>query len=86
VCITYLNFKVIEFLIQIHSIEENSGYSADRVEQALIMNNFNADHAIMFLKNVDRLIDFGFREENICSALVKCNNDPDKALDSLVSY
>jgi hypothetical protein len=51
-----------------------------------VVNNFNADHAITFLKNVDRLIDFGFREENICSALVKCNNDPDKALDSLVSY
>ncbi|XP_025413570.1 ubiquitin-associated protein 1-like [Sipha flava] len=78
--------KVIEFLIQIHSIEETSGYSADRVEQALVVNNFNVDHAIKFLKNVDRLIDFGFREENICSALVKCNNDPDKALDSLVSY
>ncbi|VVC26819.1 UBA-like,UMA domain,Ubiquitin-associated domain [Cinara cedri] len=78
--------KVIEFLIQIHSIEETSGYSADRVEQALVVNNFNADHAITFLKNVDRLIDFGFREENICTALVKCNNDPDKALDSLVSY
>ncbi|KAL4141549.1 hypothetical protein QTP88_004174 [Uroleucon formosanum] len=78
--------KVIEFLIQIHSIEETSGYTADRVEQALVVNNFNADHAITFLKNVDRLIDFGFREENICSALVKCNNDPDKALDSLVSY
>ncbi|XP_060834376.1 ubiquitin-associated protein 1-like [Rhopalosiphum padi] len=78
--------KVIEFLIQVHSIEETSGYTADRVEQALVVNNFNADHAITFLKNVDRLIDFGFREENICSALVKCNNDPDKALDSLVSY
>jgi len=50
------------------------------------MNNFNIDHAIMFLKNVDKLIDFGFREENICSALVKYNNDPEKALDSLVSY
>lgn len=82
----YCNFKVIEFLIQIRSIEETSGYSADRIEQALVVNNFNADHAIKFLKNVDRLIDFGFREENICSALVKCNNDPDKALDSLVSY
>ncbi|XP_025205324.1 ubiquitin-associated protein 1-like [Melanaphis sacchari] len=78
--------KVIEFLIQVHSIEETSGYAADRVEQALVVNNFNPDHAITFLKNVDRLIDFGFREENICSALVKCNNDPDKALDSLVSY
>jgi len=78
--------KVIEFLIQIHSIEETSGYSGDRVEQALVMNNFNADNSVTFLKNVDRLIDFGFREENICSALVKCNNDPDKALDSLVSY
>ncbi|XP_050441758.1 ubiquitin-associated protein 1 [Adelges cooleyi] len=78
--------KVIEFLIQIHSIEESSGYPADRVEQALVVNNFNKDDAVAFLKNVDRLIDFGFREENICSALVKCNNDPDKALDSLVSY
>lgn len=87
VCKTiYCNFKVIEFLIQIRSIEETSGYSANRIEQALVVNNFNADHAIKFLKNVDRLIDFGFREENICSALVKCNNDPDKALDSLVSY
>lgn len=84
--IVILNLKVIEFLIQIHSIEETSGYSADRVEQALVVNNFNVDHAIKFLKNVDRLIDFGFREENICSALVNCNNDPDKALDSLVSY
>lgn len=82
----YYNFKVIEFLIQVHSIEETSGYSADRVEQALVVNNFNVDNAITFLKNVDRLIDFGFREENICSALLKCNNDPDKALDSLVSY
>ncbi|XP_050521059.1 ubiquitin-associated protein 1-like isoform X2 [Daktulosphaira vitifoliae] len=78
--------KVIEFLIQIHSLEESSGYPADRIEQALVTNNFNPDNAVSFMKNVDRLIDFGFREENICSALVKCNNDPDKALDSLVSY
>lgn len=84
--IIYYYLKVIEFLIQIHSIEETSGYSADRIEQALVVNNFNNDNAIKFLMNVDRLIDFGFREENICSALVKCNNDPDKALDSLVSY
>lgn len=47
-------------------------------------NNFNTDQAVTFLKNVDKLIDFGFREENICNALLKCNNDPAKALDILV--
>lgn len=74
----------MEFLLQIQSLEEKN-YPGDQVEKALIVNRCNVSHAVKYLEAMVQLLDLGFPEDLVSDALVKSDNDRDRALDQLIS-
>lgn len=76
--------KVVEFLLQIQYLEDKS-YPGDQVEKALIVNRYNVSHAVKYLEAMVQLLDLGFPEDLVSDALVKSDNDRDRALDHLIS-
>jgi uncharacterized UBP type Zn finger protein len=74
----------VEFLLQIQSLEEKN-YPSDQAEKALIVNRYNITHAVKYLDAMIQLLDLGFPEDLVSEALVKFDNDRDKALDHLIS-
>ncbi|XP_054159666.1 ubiquitin-associated protein 1-like [Oppia nitens] len=76
--------KVIDFLLQVQKLEE-SGYDCCESEIALHMNNYQIPEAKKFLESLRQLSEVGFDKREIIKALIKCNNDRDKALDILLN-
>jgi hypothetical protein len=76
--------KVLDFLLQLQALEDD-GYDCCEAEIALHMNNYQLLNAKKFLESLRQLSEVGFDKENIVKALVKCNNDRDKALDILLN-
>lgn len=76
--------KIVEFLLQVQGLEEKN-YPGDRVEKALILNRYNVKQAVKYLDAMAQLLDLGFPEDLVSEALVKFDNDRDKALDQLIS-
>jgi len=74
----------VEFLLQIQYLEDKS-YPGDQVEKALIVNRYNVSHAVKYLEAMVQLLDLGFPEDLVSDALVKSDNDRDRALDHLIS-
>lgn len=74
----------MEFLLQVQCLEEKN-YPGDQVEKALIVNKYNVTHAVKYLDAMVQLLDLGFPEQLVSDALVKFDNDRDKALDQLIS-
>jgi hypothetical protein len=64
---------------------EEKNYPGDQVEKALIVNKYNVAHAVKYLDAMAQLLDLGFPEDLVSDALVKFDNDRDKALDQLIS-
>jgi hypothetical protein len=73
----------VEFLLQVQSLEEKN-YPSDRVEKALVLNKYNITHAVKYLDAMAQLLDLGFPEDLVSDALIKFDNDRDKALDQLI--
>ncbi|KAL0271656.1 UNVERIFIED_CONTAM: hypothetical protein PYX00_008679 [Menopon gallinae] len=76
--------KVIEFLLQVQSLEEKN-FPGDLVERALHANNFSTEESVKYLNSLMVLLDLGFDEAKVEEALKKTNSDRDKALDMLIS-
>jgi hypothetical protein len=74
----------VEFLLQVQCLEEED-YPGDQVEKALIVNKCNVTYAVKYLDAMVQLLDLGFPEQLVSDALVKFDNDRDKALDQLIS-
>jgi hypothetical protein len=64
---------------------EEKNYPGDQVEKALILNKYNVTHAAKYIDAMVQLLDLGFPEHLVSDALVKSDNDRDKALDQLIS-
>lgn len=76
--------KVVEFLLQVQSLEEKN-WPGDLAEKAIITNGNNIPEAVKFLEAFIQLLDLGFPEDKVSDALVRFQNDRDKALDHLIS-
>lgn len=74
----------MEFLLQVQSLEEKN-YPSDRVEKAVVLNRYNIARAVKYLDTMAQLLDLGFPEDLVSDALIKFDNDRDKALDQLIS-
>ncbi|KAL1139878.1 hypothetical protein AAG570_006855 [Ranatra chinensis] len=77
--------KVIEFLLQVQTLEDVNHVPGDRAEKALIANGYSEENTSSYLEKLKQLMDLGFREEQVIQALERFNSDRDKALDSLIS-
>lgn len=77
--------KVLEFLLQIQRLEEETGCTAERVEQALIANRYDSVESARYLEILQQLLDLGFVETKVTEALARHSNDRDKAIESLIS-
>ena len=80
----FSELQVVEFLLQIQYLEDKN-YPGDQVEKALIVNRYNVSHAVKYLEAMVQLLDLGFPEDLVSDALVKSDNDRDRALDQLIS-
>uniref|UniRef100_T1I3C8 UBA domain-containing protein n=2 Tax=Rhodnius prolixus TaxID=13249 RepID=T1I3C8_RHOPR len=76
--------KVIEFLLQVQSLEEKN-YPEGQIEKALFIHHFKEDEATTYLENLNQIMKLGFKEEDVELALSKTSNNRDKALDILIS-
>ncbi|KAK9507417.1 hypothetical protein O3M35_007274 [Rhynocoris fuscipes] len=76
--------KVIEYLLQVQSLEEKN-YPEGQIEKALLLHNFKEDEAVSYLENLNQIMKLGFKEEDVELALSKSSNNRDKALDILIS-
>ncbi|XP_066992886.1 ubiquitin-associated protein 1 isoform X2 [Anabrus simplex] len=75
--------KVVEFLLQVQSLEET--WPGDQAENALLLNECDYPRAVKYLEALTQLLDLGFPEDKVSQALVMFNNDRDKALDHIIS-
>lgn len=76
--------KVVEHLCSVQSLVEK-GYKAEQAETALHLHDQSESRALQFLELVAQFRDLGFDEEIVKEALLRTNNDRDRALDFLVS-
>ncbi|XP_046620474.1 uncharacterized protein LOC124305275 isoform X2 [Neodiprion virginianus] len=78
------NKKVVEYLLAVQSLEE-LGMLGDDAEKVLVLTDYDPEKAKLYYQNLQTLRDLGFPEEQVSSALLKCNIDRDRALDLLIA-
>lgn len=75
--------KVVEYLCQVQSLVD-AGFNDVEAEKALEVSSGNYEQALEFLQLQQQFLALGFKKDSIVSALVKAQNDRDKALDLLL--
>jgi len=76
--------QMINFCLLVDKLVETEGVSAEQVETTLLMYSVNEENTRKHLKVFKKISELGFKPEQIHNALIACELDYEKTVESLL--